>query len=127
MSNLEYIELYPKIDIYRNVLSNPQKLYETMKKSEQNSEGKHYLNKWDPWANFGTYTQIKDSSEINNSNEDLMFIEEEDFAQQIQSAYDLVLNDYINRHNVELKPDWHFSGCSFSKYNDQVDLLNNEI
>ena len=127
MSNLEYVELYPKVDVYRNVLSDPQKLYETMKKSEQTSEGKHYLRSWDPWAHFGTYSQAKDPAEIKDALEDAMFIEEKDFADQVQKAYDLVLNDYIERHGIELQPGWHFSGCSFSKYKDQVDVLNNKM
>ena len=65
MSNLEYVELYPRIDVYRNVLSDPKALYDTMKKSERTSEGKYYLKNWDKWASFGTYTQIKDTPEIN--------------------------------------------------------------
>jgi len=127
MSNLEHIELYPQIDVYRNVLSDPQNLYKTMKKSEQTSEGKHYLNKWDPWAHFGTYTQIKDKSDLSAIEQDEMYLEEKDFADQVQAAYDLVLKDYIERHSIELKPGWHFSGCSFSKYRDQVDVLNNKM
>jgi len=127
MSNLEYIELYPQIDVYRNVLSDPQNLYKTMKKSEQTSEGKHYLNKWDPWAHFGTYTQIKDKSDLSAIEQDEMYLEEKDFADQVQAAYDLVLKDYIERHSIKLKPGWHFSGCSFSKYRDQVDVLNNKM
>jgi hypothetical protein len=127
MSNLEYVELYPRVDVYRNVLSDPQKLYETMKKSEQTSEGKYYLRSWDPWAHFGTYSQAKDPAEIKDVSEDAMFLEEKDFADQVQKAYDLVLNDYIQRHSIELQPGWHFSGCSFSKYRDQVDVLNNKM
>ncbi len=127
MSNLEYVELYPKVDVYRNVLRDPKALYETMKKSERTSEGKHYLKNWDKWASFGTYTQIKDTAEINQDNQDPMFIEEKDFAKQVQDAYDLVLSDYITRHGVELPEDWYFTGSSFSKYNDQVDVLENKM
>ncbi len=128
MTNLEYIELYPRIDVYRNVLKDPQALYQTMKKSEETSNGEYLLKTWDAWAKFGTYTQKKDLAEVSEDTKTKdMFIEEKDFADQVQAAYDLVLLDYIKRHNVELKPGWHFSGCSFSKYKDGVDTLKNKM
>jgi len=128
MSNLEYVEIYPRVDVYRNVLKDPQALYNTMKKSETTSEGKFLLKTWDPWAHFGTYSQIKNPLEIDEaSKNEPMFLEEKDFADQVQQAYDAVLSDYIERHGIELKPGWHFSGCSFSKYTDQVDTLSNKM
>ena len=128
MKDLEYVELYPRIDVYRNVLKDPQSLYQTMKKSERTSEGKYLLKTWDPWAHFGTYSQTKNPLEVQEDQKsDPMFIEEKDFVDQIQAAYDAVLLDYITRHNIELKPNWHFSGCSFSKYTDQVDVLDNKM
>ena len=59
MSKLDYVELYPKVDIYRNVLRDPGQLYAVMNESEKTSEGKYFLKTWDPWAHFGTYTQKK--------------------------------------------------------------------
>ena len=64
MSTLDHIELYPKVDVYRNVLKDPAQLYEVMNTSEKTSEGKYFLNTWDPWAHFGTYTQKKDLREV---------------------------------------------------------------
>lgn len=128
MKDLEYVELYPRVDVYRNVLKDPQALYQTMKKSERTSEGKYLLKTWDPWAHFGTYSQTKNPLEVQEDQKsEPMFIEEKDFVDQIQAAYDAVLLDYITRHNIELKPNWHFSGCSFSKYTDQVDVLDNKM
>jgi hypothetical protein len=128
MTNLEYVELYPRVDVYRNVLKDPQALYQTMKKSEETSNGEYFLKTWDPWAKFGTYTQKKHIDEVSEDVKSKdMFIQEKDFADQVQEAYDLVLLDYIKRHDVELNPGWHFSGCSFSKYNDQIDILENKM
>jgi hypothetical protein len=88
MSKLEYIELYPKVEVYKNVLSDPEKMYQVMKDSERTSEGKHFLKTWDPWAHFGTYTQKKNPQEISSEQEsDEMFIREKNFVQEVEDAY----------------------------------------
>jgi hypothetical protein len=128
MSNLEYIELHPKIDVYRNVLSNPQELYQTMNESEKTSDGKYFLKTWDPWAHFGTYTQKKDMREVSTEVlSDEMFIKEKKFVEEVEAAYNKVLLDYVERHGVDLPEGWHFSGCSYSKYNAKIDTLSNKM
>ena len=80
MSKLEYVELYPKVDIYRNVLKDPNQLYAVMNESEKTSEGKYFLKTWDPWAHFGTYTQKKDPREVSAEiQKEEMFIKEKQF------------------------------------------------
>ena len=99
MSNLEYVEIYPNVDVYRNVLKDPQQMYDVMKKSEQTSEGKYFLNTWDQWAHFGTYTQKKHPHEIAQEvSEDEMFIKEEAFVYEVEDAYNKVIMDYVARH-----------------------------
>jgi hypothetical protein len=128
MSNLEYVELYPKVDVYRNVLKDPQQLYDVMKDSERNANGEFYLKTWDPWAHFGTYTQHKGSHEITPEMEQLdKFKAEKAFVDEVEAAYAAVIADYVERHNVEMPEGWRFSGCSFSKYNPQVDVLKNKM
>ena len=128
MSELNYIELYPKIDVYRNVLSNPSDLYEVMNASEKTSNGEYFLKTWDPWAHFGTYTQKKTPGEypesITNSE---MFIKEKKFVEEVEEAYNKVILDYVKRHNIELPEGWHFSGCSYSKYHAGIDTLQNNM
>ena len=51
--NLEFEEIYPKIIVYRNMLSNPDKAYETMMQSESTGEGKYYLKNWEDIAHNG--------------------------------------------------------------------------
>ena len=130
LAKLEYVELYPQVDVYRNVLENPQAMYETMKKSELDAEGQYFLKTWDAWSHFGTYTQSKDeyqdviSEEIKSHHR---YIEEKDFVQKVKRAYDDVLMDYVHRHGINLPDGWRFSGCSYSKYNDQIDSLANKM
>ncbi len=128
MSNLEYIELYPKIDVYRNILSDPQELYKIMNESEKTSDGNYFLKKWDPWAHFGTYTQKKERGEYEESiSSSEMFIKEQKFVEEVEAAYNKVLLDYVDRHKIDLPEGWHFSGCSYSKYNAKIDTLSNKM
>jgi hypothetical protein len=128
MSELNYVELYPKIDVYRNVLSDPSELYEIMNKSEKTSEGKYFLKTWDPWAHFGTYTQKKHQGEITEDiKSEEMFIKEKKFVEDIEEAYNKVILDYVARHKIELPEGWHFSGCSYSKYHAKIDTLQNNM
>lgn len=128
MSELEFVELYPKVDVYRNVLKDPQQLYAVMKDSERNANGQFYLKTWDPWAHFGTYTQHKSQDEFTpDLLEHEKFKEEKAFSDEVEAAYALVISDYMKRHNITPPDNWRFSGCSFSKYNPQVDVLKNQM
>jgi hypothetical protein len=128
MSELEHIELYPKVDVYRNVLKDPAQLYEVMNASEKTSEGKYFLKTWDPWAHFGTYTQKKDIREVSAEIQSTeMFIKEKAFVEEVEAAYSKVIADYIERHNIELPEGWRFSGSSYSKYHAGVDNLKSKL
>lgn len=128
MSDLNYVEIYPKVHVYRNVLKDPQKLYEVMRKSEETSDGKYFLKKWDPWAHFGSYSQSKYIGEYTKEDEaHPMFVEEKEFSDEVENAYALVLADYVKTHNINLPEGWRFSGCSYSKYNPQVNVMNNDM
>jgi hypothetical protein len=128
MSNLEYVEIYPNVDVYRNVLKDPKQMYDVMRESEKTSEGKYFLNTWDPWAHFGTYTQKKDIYRIPESEmSEEMFIKEKAFVDEVEDAYSKVILDYVERHGITLPEGWRFSGCSYSKYNPQLDILNNKM
>jgi len=128
MSKLDYVELYPKVDIYRNVLKDPNQLYAVMNESEKTSEGKYFLKTWDPWAHFGTYTQKKDPREVSAEiQKEEMFIKEKQFVEEVEEAYNKVILDYVERHGIDLPDGWHFSGCSYSKYHANIDTLNNSM
>jgi hypothetical protein len=96
MNNLEYVELYPKVDVYRNVLKNPSEMYSIMNESEKTSEGKYFLTNWDPWAHFGTYSQKKDMSQVSlDIQKEEMFLKEKKFVEEVEEAYNKVLLDYV--------------------------------
>lgn len=125
---LEHTEIYPNVYVYRNVLKDPAKMYEIMKESELNADGKYVLGKWDPWAHFGTYTQVKDSSQFDSElSQDERFIREKEFTEEVQKAYDQVIMDYVEKTGIALPESWRFSGCSYSKYFDQIDVMSNKM
>lgn len=128
MSKLEYIEIYPNVDVYKNVLKDPNQMYEVMRESEKTSEGKYFLNTWDQWAHFGTYTQKKDLRQVSQEIQtEAMFIKEKAFVDEVEDAYSRVILDYVDRHGITLPEGWRFSGCSYSKYKPQLDILNNKM
>jgi hypothetical protein len=128
MTQLEYLEIYPNVYVYKNVLKDIDKMYDVMKKSDLDADGKYYLGAWDPWAQFGTYTQPKhpDTWDKEIENEE-RFKEEKWFADEAQKAYDLCLKHYVDSTGITLPEDWRFGGMSFSKYFDQVDVLSNKM
>ena len=125
--NLEWIELYPKVHVYRNVLSDPQNLYRIMKESDASAEGRFYLKSWDPWAHFGTYTQIKSPQEIEIAEKGQRFDEEKYCAEAAAEAYLKVISHYTKHVEEELRPSDRFSGMSFSKYNKEIDIMDNNM
>lgn len=53
-SQLDAIEIHPKIIVYKNIFKDIEKNYEILKRSFDNS-GKNFLGKWDTWSQFGDY------------------------------------------------------------------------
>ena len=127
IDNLIFDEIYPNVIVYKNMLSNPEKAYKTMVKSESSSDGKYYLKAWTNWAKFGTYTQEKWGDELNNSEAGEMFDDEKKLATEIKDAYNKAIYHYTKYKGINLPNDATFSGHSYCKYFDQVDDLKNNM
>ena len=134
MSNLintesyETFELHPKVLVFRNLLPDTDNLYEIMKESEKDANGKYLFREWTPWSTFGTYSQTKnevDGETIEDRGP--RYVKEKFFLDTAQQAYDFALREYVQRYSVELPEDWRFSGASLSKYNQDIDRLKNKM
>lgn len=121
----ETFELMPKVFVYRNAMPDIQNLYSIMKDSEANSRGKYFLKTWDPWSHFGTYTQHKSDHESYESGE--MYDKEKYFVETVNNTYSKVISDYVEKLNIELPESARFSGCSFSKYEPNIDHMSNNM
>jgi len=124
--NMTYKELYPLVDVYNGLLPDVDELYEIMQESEKTAEGKYYLRSWDQWSVFGTYAQQKhEDSEPREFGE--KYDKEKYLSDRVYEAYNLAINDYLERHNITLPPGAELMSSSFSKYKDDVDLMDNNM
>ena len=123
--DLQYTELYPKVDVYTSLLPDADRLYQTMKQSEADADGKYYLKKWDQWSVFGTYTQHKEESEDAETGQ--RYDEEKYLSDRVYEAYSAAINDYVARHQIQLPEGSTLMSSSFSKYDEQIDMMNNNL
>ena len=123
--NFEVIELMPKVFVYRNAMPDIKNLHSIMKDSEENSNGKYYLKTWDKWAHFGTYTQHKSEHEPFEDGE--MYDKEKYFVETVNNTYSKVISHYVEKLNIDLPESARFSGCSFSKYEPNIDHMANNM
>ena len=128
VEGLEWDEIYPGVICYRNMLKDPEKAYETMRKSEHLASGEYYLSKWTPWSAFGTYSQPKDNTSFTNII-DQQFKDEKDLDDEIRNAYNKAISHYFSNISIErtLPEDAYFSGHSYCKYFNEVDVLKNKM
>lgn len=129
INDLEWEELYPGIICYRNMLKNPEKAYKTMKQSEEFKNGEYYLKSWEPWGEFGTYSQPKHGEELTNAKTGQQFEDEKNLDNEIREAYQKAISHYFNNITVErvIPKDAYFSGHSYCKYFNEVDILKNAM
>lgn len=122
----QHVELYPNVDLYTDLLPDADKLYAIIKKSEAESNGRFYLRKWEPWSIFGTYTQQKhDASEPKEYGPE--YDDEKYLSDRVYEAYNTAINDYINRHQIQLPEGSHLVSSSFCKYDKDINVMENHL
>lgn len=127
IDNLEWEILHPGVIVYRNMLGDPKKAYDVMMNSEANSDGKYFFRQWSPWASFGTYTQRKDDIEIVSAEKGEIFDAEKNLFEEIAIAYDKAISHYFKTTNIEIPEGARYSGQSWCKYFNQIDILKNKM
>lgn len=119
-------ELYPKIDVYKNLLPDADRLYEILRRSEAESNGRFHLRKWDRWSVFGSYTQQKgdpsEQSEFGQQYNDELYL-----SNRVSEAYGAAIKDYVSRHDIKLPPNSKIMSSSFCKYDQGVDQMDNDL
>ena len=124
--DLTYKSLYPKIDVYTNLLPDANELYRIMKESEADADGRFYIRKWDKWSIFGTYAQQKhEESEPREFGK--RYDEEKYLSDRVYEAYSKAIDNYIARHKLTLPPQARLASSSFSKYDEQIDVMENDL
>jgi len=125
--DLVWEEIYPNVIVYRNMLKDPIKAYETLRDSESTSNGEHYFKTWDPWAHFGTYTQFKDEFECRDVEKTDMFKREKELVDEVTESYNKAISHYLKQTGVELPEGARYSGQSYCKYFNEIDTLKNNM
>jgi hypothetical protein len=126
IDNLQWRELIPGVILYENMLSKPDLAYEIMMKSESSSEGKHFFQEWTKWADYGTYTQCK-PNELWPSEKEEMFNLEKNLFDEVAMCYDKAISHYFKHTGIEIPQGARYSGQSWCKYFNQVDMLKNKM
>ena len=127
MSNeFDFFEIYPMVDVYKNLLPDSKKMAEIVKESYESSKGKYYLREWDQWSIFGAYTQQKhDPNEPREYGQ--MYDDEKYLSDSVYAAYSKAIFDYVKRHNLTLPEGASLLTSSFSKYDTNIDVMNNNM
>ena len=129
-NNLNSVELYPEVIVYKNMVPNPDKLIEILKKSENGIfEDNSLFQEWEGWFHFGTQMSFPWMPDVSMQDlkdgrfpelivDDIKDGQREDeyVARLISSIFYHTTFDYIQRNNIEL-PNWQKMGLTICKYN----------
>jgi hypothetical protein len=136
-SNLEAIEIYPNILVYKNMFKDISKSYKVLTDSLVESEDRLF-NPWTEWSIFGEYLNpitplfcmdgehgglesIETKTEIEEN--------QKQFGIEMMKNFHLVTQDYIKRYNLDVDLDllstdesgdliatWRWTGGTIGKY-----------
>lgn len=136
-SNLEAIEIYPNILVYKNMFKDISNSYKVLTDSLVESDDRLF-GPWTQWSIFGDYLNpiipgfsMSDKFGNLNSIETSTEVEEnqKNFALEMMENFHLVTEDYITRYNINIDlnetsldesgnsvPTWRWTGGTIGKY-----------
>jgi hypothetical protein len=136
-TNLEAIEIYPKILVYKNLFKDIDKSYNILKDSLLESEDR-YFSPWTQWSIFGDYLNpisphfnMSQKNGILENDEKLTKIQEnqKNFIIEMMNNFHLVTEDYIKRYDIDVDldaqsindeghklPTWRWTGGTIGRY-----------
>jgi len=126
-SQLDAIEIHPKIIVYKNIFKDIEKNYEILKRSFKYN-GENFLGKWQTWSQFGDYVsnllsdqytdklielvpfqehkKLYDSANIEKLNcKNEIEQDEKNLILELINGFHKVTKDYAYRHNINLDPN----------------------
>ena len=136
-TNLEVIEIYPNILVYKNMFKDISKSYKTLTDSLVESEDRLF-SPWTKWSIFGEYlSPITPSFSLGDKYAGLENIktttetqeDQKNFGLEMMKNFHLVTEDYIKRYGIDVDPDalcldesgnqtkaWIWAGGTIGKY-----------
>lgn len=142
-TDLEVVEIYPNILVYKNVFKDPKKVYEILKKSSEDNNDR-ILGEWSQWSHFGKYINVtiqNFNKEFTTQNiKDFPVVgeyqeEQKYFLLELSEGFDKVTEDYLQRYgnefgfdksataktyDGEIVPLWQTYGPSICKYHKEI-------
>lgn len=141
-SNLEAIEIYPNILVYKNMFKDISKSYKVLLDSLTESEDR-FFSPWTQWSIFGEYmSPIAPSFSMGEKYGNLKEMEaktptqqeQKNFGIEMMENFHLVTEDYIKRYNIDVDVDslstddsgnplhtWRWTGGTIGKYHISTD------
>jgi hypothetical protein len=141
-TELQPIEIYPNILVYKNLFKDIAKSYKVLTDSLTETEDR-FFNPWTQWSIFGDYLNpispsfsmsekygnLKDAEVTTETQEN-----EKAFAIEMMENFHLVTEDYIKRYNIDIDlnatsideqgrtiPTWRWTGGTIGKYHISTD------
>lgn len=140
--NLEPIEIYPKILVYKNMFKDISKAYSTLTESLVESEDRLF-SPWTQWSIFGEYLNpifpefslLDKYGNFKNIEAKTQVQEDQkNLAIEMMENFHLVTEDYIKRYDVDVDLDatienedgfsvplWRWTGATIGKYDISTD------
>jgi len=113
---------HPRVHIYKGLLPSVEKFVKILKKSGEDRSSSYYFNQWDKWHVFGEtiggirfnpiYPDIVDTDKK---------IEEESILKEIEDAFALATQHYMQYHNIVRQDNWTTMGPSVCRYVSEME------
>lgn len=113
---MDYIKLFPKIHVYKNLLPKVDGLVDILKKSEEDPDTSYLFKDWKPWSFFGTYVYQINNDAIHSNIKDEKLVEEIHYLDLVKKAFFDSTSDFLKEYNLKVPEDWKLMGPSFSRY-----------
>ena len=143
-SDLNVIEIYPKIFVYKNLFKDIKKTYDILKNSNGEEDG--LFSPWTKWSHFGEYLsptfrghdyvlKIKDVESFETTTNKQS--QHKEVLLEILNNFFIATKDYIAKNNVDFDEykyledikdvngnaikEWEFTGPSIARYRTDID------
>jgi hypothetical protein len=124
MSNLNVVELYPKILVYKNLFEDIDLVFNYLKETESKTEDT-IMGPWHDWYTFGKQSKYQMNNELSEETDSLK--KEKYLIESVNKVFLEATNHYIKHHNLnidfnerinigEYQHRWRKMGPSFAKY-----------
>ena len=118
----EFVEFYPRVHIYKNLLPNAKRLVEILKDSEADRADSYYFNQWDKWHVFGkTIGGVQFNPIYPDLVDEDKKASEEVIVKELENAFATATQHYMDYHGVTRGDHWTTMGPSICKYESELD------